>query len=198
MAGKFAVNLVSGRFVSWGLSQRAMSTPRIFSLTVLYLLATIFAPMPCCCCGALGDPYPGTLWEDITEEQRAIVAVQDVYSFYFGMLGIAGVTLFLPATILLNLGQKRNSNGSDVCRWFGFGLMFFWMFVVLLVSAFADISSADISPVQSDMSHWEDWIWDTAEVLNSAFKVLAINAALALFCTFILVRKPKCLSEQSH
>jgi len=134
------------------------------------------------------------LWEDITEEQRAIVAVQDVYSFYFGMLGIAGVTLFLPATILLNVGQKRNSNRSDICRWLGFGLMIFWVFVVAFVSAFAVISS-----VQSDMSLEGDWLWESTEVvLNGAFKVLAINVALAMSCTFILARKPKWLSCQPH
>ena len=133
------------------------------------------------------------LWEDITEQQRAIVAVQDVYSFYFGMLGIAGVTLFLPATILLNVGQKRNSNRSDVCLWLGFGLMVFWVFVVAFVSAFADITS-----VQADMSFEGDWMRESTEFLNSASKVLAINAALALLCAFILARKPKYISDQSH
>ena len=114
-----------------------MSIPRIISLVLLYLTATLFAPMPLCCCSILGDPYPATPFEEITDEQWAVADAQDAYGMFFGFIGIAGGILYVPATILLHIGQCSNTTRMRVFRWIGSGLMLFWMKVVVTISAIA-------------------------------------------------------------
>jgi hypothetical protein len=165
-----------------------MSIPRFISLTILYLLATVFAPMPFCCCGVLGDPYPGTPYEQITEEQWATTGVQDTYSFYFGSIGIVGILFFLSATILLHVGQKQNSDRSVLYRSVGFGLMLFWVSLVILI---ASISLASIPPDLTGIVGVGDFELKASSLLVGAIKIQTINIAIALPCGIILFRKPR-------
>ena len=167
-----------------------MSIPRIISLVLLYLTATLFAPMPLCCCSILGDPYPATPFEEITDEQWAVADAQDTYGMFFGFIGIAGVILYVPATILLHIGQFSKSTPillrSKVCRWIGFGLMLFWMKVVISISAIAYrsiLSNVEFSEVIG------------SDILVDAMQILALNIAITLPCICVLVRKPKALEN---
>jgi len=163
-----------------------MSIPRIISLVLLYLTATLFAPMPLCCCSILGDPYPATPFEEITDEQWAVAGAQDTYGMFFGFIGIAGVILYVPATILLHIGQCSNTTRMRVFRWIGFGLMLFWMKVVISISAIAYrfiLSNVEFSEaIGSDMT-------------VVAIQILALNIAITLPCICVLVRNPKALEN---
>ena len=162
-----------------------MSIPRIISLVLLYLTATLFAPMPLCCC-TLGDPYPATPFEEITDEQWAVAEVQDKNLMFFGFIGIVGVILYFPATILLHIGQCSNTTRMRVFRWIGFGLMFFWMGVVVCISAIAYRSI--LSNVEFSEAMGSDMMVD-------AMQILALNIAITLPCICVLVRKPKALEN---
>ena len=159
-----------------------MSIPRIISLVLLYLTATLFAPMPLCCCSILGDPYPATPFEEITDEQWAVADAQDTYGMFFGFIGIAGVILYVPATILLHIGQCSNTTRMRVFRWIGFGLMLFWMKVVVSISTIAYrsiLSNVEFSEVIS------------SNMMVDAIQILALNIAITLPCICVLVRQPK-------
>jgi len=163
-----------------------MSIPRIISLVLLYLTATLFAPMPLCCCSILGDPYPATPFEEITDEQWAVADAQDTYGMFFGFIGIAGVILYVPATILLHIGQCSNTTRMRVCRWIGFGLMLFWMKVVISISAIA---------YRSILSNVEFSEAMGSDMMVIAVQILALNIAITLPCICVLVRKPKALEN---
>ena len=163
-----------------------MSIPRIISLVLLYLTATLFAPMPLCCCSILGDPYPATPFEEITDEQWAVADAQDTYGMFFGFIGIAGVILYVPATILLHIGQCSNTTRMRVFRWIGFGLMLFWMKVVVSISTIAYrsiLSNVEFSEVMG------------SDMMVIAVQILALNIAITLPCICVLVRKPKALEN---
>jgi len=160
-----------------------MSIPRIISLVLLYLTATLFAPMPLCCCLLFLDgPLSATPFEEITDEQWAVAEVQDKNLMFFGFIGIVGVILYVPATILLHIGQCSNTTRMRVFRWIGFGLMFFWMGVVVCISAIAYRS------ILSNVEFPEAMGFD---ILVDAVQILALNIAITLPCIGILVRKPK-------
>ena len=163
-----------------------MSIPRIISLVLLYLTATLFAPMPLCCCSILGDPYPATPFEEITDEQWAVADAQDTSGMFFGFIGIAGVILYFPATILLHIGQCSNTTRMRVFRWIGFGLMLFWMKVVISISAIA---------YRSILSNVEFSEAMGSDMMVIAVQILALNIAITLPCIGILVRKPKALEN---
>ena len=163
-----------------------MTIPRFISLVLLYLTATLFAPMPLCCCSVLGDPYPVTPFEEITDEQWAVAGAQDTYGVFFGFIGIAGVVLYFPATILLHIGQFGKSTPVSlrpkVCRWIGFGLMLFWMKVVIGIS---------ISAYRTILTTVEFPEAMGSDMMVTAMQILALNIAITLPCIGILVRKPK-------
>ena len=162
-----------------------MSISRIISLVLLYLTATLFAPMPLCCCSILGDPYPATPFEEITDEQWAVADAQDTYGMFFGFIGIAGVILYVPATILLHIGQCSNTTRMRVFRWIGFGLMFnVWLIISISTIAYRSIlSNLEFSEaIGSDMA-------------VDAMQILALNIAITLPCICVLVRKPKALEN---
>jgi hypothetical protein len=46
-----------------------------------------FSPMPCCCCGVLGYPFPNMSYDEIREDVLTIIASEDVSGLFFG--GIA-------------------------------------------------------------------------------------------------------------
>ena len=161
-----------------------MTISRIISLVLLYLNATLFAPMPLCCCLGLGDPYPATPVEEITDEQWAIAGAQDSYAVFFGFIGIAGVVLYFPATILLHTGQPSNTIRKRVCRWIGFGLLLFWMKAVITISVIAYRSILSTVEFQEAMG---------SDMMVIAMQILALNIAITLPCIGILVRKPKAL-----
>ena len=163
-----------------------MSIPRIISLVLLYLTATLFAPMPLCCCSVLGDPYPVTPYEEITDEQWAFADAQDKDGMFFGFIGIAGVILYIPATILLHIGQCSNTTRMRVFRWIGFGLMLFWMKVVVSITTIA---------YRSILSNVEFAEVIGLDMMVVAIQILALNIAITLPCICVLVRKPKALEN---
>ena len=127
-----------------------------------------------------------TPYEEITDEQWAFADAQDKDGMFFGFIGIAGVILYVPATILLHIGQCSNTTRMRVFRWIGFGLMLFWMKVVISISAIAYRS------IPSNVEFSEFIGLDMTVV---AMQILALNIAITMPCICVLVRKPKALEN---
>ena len=169
-----------------------MYVTRYISLSILYLIATVFAPMPICGCCMVATNKSG--WED---EIDGLLNGHANASFEFlGWVALAGALLFLPATILLHCGQKKDRTGADWFRLSGFILMVVWACVSLYQ---ANINFEEVMHFKTKLdAYYAAGSSSQASPAVYVYKLLALDIALAIPCACILVRKQKCLSRQSH
>ena len=169
-----------------------MHVTRYFSLSILYLIATLFAPMPICGCTWVATNR--AVWEDQVDGLLNGYAITS--SEFLGSVALAGAMLFLPATILLHCGQKKDRIGADWFRLSGFILMIAWACVSLYQ---ANINFEEVIHFKTKLDAYNaPGSSSQASPAVYVYKLLALDIALAIPCACILVRKPKCLSQQTH
>ena len=168
------------------------SFTRYISLSILYLIATVFPPMPICGCCMVSTNK--SAWKD---EIDGFLNGHSIASFEFlGWVGLAGVLLFLPATILLHCGQKKDRIGAGCLRLSGFILMVVWACVSLYQ---ANINFEEVIHFKTKIdAHNATGSSSQVSPAIYAYKLLALDIALAIPCACILVRKQKCISHQSY
>ena len=163
-----------------------MYITRYISLSILYLIATLFAPMPICGCCMVGTNKD--TWE---HEIDGLLNGHANASFEFlGWVALAGVLLFLPATILLHCGQKKDRLGAGWFRLSGFILMVVWACISLY---YANINFEEVMHFKTKLdAHSEtNLIINQISPAFHVYKLLALDIALAIPCACILARKPK-------
>jgi hypothetical protein len=166
----------SGAICNWALLLASMYISRIISLYILYLIAMFFAPIPICGCCLVA--INRAVWQD--EVDGLLNGHANTSSEFIGSVALAGVLLFLPATILLHRGQKK-----DGFRWSGFILMFAWACVSLY---HANIDFEAVIHFKTELDAY--YKRDTSSPAVYVYMLLALDIALAIPCACILVRKP--------
>ena len=161
-----------------------MSILRFFCSALLCIQVAVTLPMPLCCCIAFSDPFPNMDYDEIPEERIVEANAQDVIALFFGGNGIIGVVFFLPATILLIVGNREKMESQAFFRISGFVLFLLWSIFALLLSKLA----WEIFLHEDAIRYRLEW---DSEFLAGSIRILCINIIVALCCAAVLVRKPK-------